>query len=98
MSATRTRPAARRTLNVLSATADGRQAAVAITAHGKAADYAVTRTAGGWLVGPAELPDAAGYRVGDDGSCTCPAGQFGKPCKHAAAVAKLVALRVLAAR
>ena len=96
MFATRTRPA--RTLNLVAATTDGRQAVLSITAGGKAADYHATRTDAGWLVGPAELPDAAAYRVGDDGSCSCPAGVHGRPCKHAAAVAKLISLKVLAAR
>jgi hypothetical protein len=77
MPATRTPPAGR-TLTVLSATRDGRQAVVGITARGKRADYAFTRVNGAWLVGPA--------------------GRHGKPCKHVAAVAKLIALRVLAAK
>ncbi len=94
--ATRTRKPQPRTLNVFSATADGRQAIAGVTAGGKTADHVFTRTAGGWLVGPAELPDAAAYAVADDASCSCPAGRHGKPCKYAAAVAKLIALKVLA--
>jgi hypothetical protein len=97
MPATRTPPAGR-TLTVLSATRDGRPAVVTITARGKRADYAFTRVNGAWLVGPAELPDAAAYAVTDGGVCTCPAGRHGKPCEHVAAVAKLVELRVLAAK
>ena len=94
-----TRQLAARTLNVVAAPADGRQALVSITASRKTADYAVTavtKVERGWLVGPAELPDDAAYLVTRGGACSCPAGLHGKACKHTGAVAKLVELRVLA--